>query len=112
MLYRPQPDLGTTASACRFRLARWHLLEYGWQSDPNSAADRVDAGARGGAQQCTPTVLLDLDGAEIRQIVDDLLPFRRCAAARSQPVQQLLAQYQRQECAEDVAANGGIGAME
>jgi hypothetical protein len=49
-------------------LRRQHVV--GRQSHSNGTADQVDAGAWGGAQQRATAVLLDPDGAEIRQIVD------------------------------------------
>ncbi|EDP62686.1 hypothetical protein BAL199_22797 [alpha proteobacterium BAL199] len=57
------------------------LLEDGRQGDADGAADRVDGPVRGGAQQGAAAVLLDLDFAEVGQVVQDGLPFERRFAA-------------------------------
>jgi hypothetical protein len=46
-------------------------LKEGRQGNPKYAADRVYARARCGAKQETATVLVDLDGTQIEQIVND-----------------------------------------
>ena len=56
-------------------------------------------------------VLFDVDFAEIGEIVDDALPFEPAAADR-ETVDQLLAQDEGEEGAEDVAADAGVGLVE
>ena len=83
-------------------------LEDRRQGDADSAANRVDGRAGGGAQPRPAAVLFDLDLAEIGEIVDDALPFEP-AAASCETVEELLAQDEREKGAEDVAANAGVG---
>ena len=56
-------------------------------------------------------VLFDVDLAEIGEILDDALPFKPAAADR-ETVDQLLAQDQGEEGAEDVAADADVGLVE
>src|SRR3954451_7080440 len=65
--------LGTTGSGSEdfcLSVDRRDLLEHGRQADAEGAADRIDAGARGGAQQRASSVLFDLDGTQIGQVID------------------------------------------
>src|SRR5499433_2226563 len=86
----------------------WHLLEDGRQGDADGAADRVDRRAGSGAQSGPAAVLFDVDFAKIGEIVDDALPFEPAAADR-ETVDQLLAQDEGEEGAEDVAADASVG---
>jgi hypothetical protein len=88
-----------------------HLLEDGRQRDADSAADRIDSRAGGGAQPCAAAVLFDVDRAEIGEIVDASLPFEPAAACR-QTIDQFLAQDEGKEGAEDGAADAGISLVE
>ena len=87
------------------------MLEDGWQGEADGAADRVDGRAGSGAQPSPTAVLFDLDLAEVGKIVDDALPFEPAAADR-ETVDQLLAQDEGEEGAEDVAADAGVGFVE
>ena len=87
------------------------FLKHRRQGHSDSAAKRVNCRSRRGAQHRASSVLLDLDLAEVGKIIHDLLPFRHGEMAGCQPVDQLLAQHQSEERAEDVAADGGIGSM-
>jgi len=87
------------------------VLEDGWQGEADGAADRVDGRAGSGAQPSPTAVLFDLDLAEVGKIVDDALPFEPAAADR-ETVDQLLAQDEGEEGAEDVAADAGVGFVE
>ncbi|MGH7121826.1 MAG: hypothetical protein ACREFP_23010 [Acetobacteraceae bacterium] len=60
----------------------WHLLEDGGQCDADGTAQGVDGRTGRGTQQGVPAVLLDLDFAEVGEIVDDALPLDIAAAAR------------------------------
>jgi hypothetical protein len=82
-----------------------------WQGDAYGAADRVDCRAGSDAQSGAAAVLFDVDFTEIGEIVDDALPFEPAAADR-ETVDQLLAQDQGEEGAEDVAADAGVGLVE
>ena len=63
----------------------------------------------GAVRRQRPTaVLFDLDLTEVGKIVDDALPFEPAMAGR-ETVEQLLAQDQGEEGAEDVAADAGVG---
>ncbi len=88
------------------------LLEDGRQRNADGPAQRINGVAGRGAQQRPASVLLDFDLAEVEKIIDDVLPFRHGETSRRQPVHQLLAQHQGEEGAEDVATDGGVGAME
>src|SRR5471030_86323 len=84
--------LGTTASVGGMTcLVCRHLLKDWRQGDPEGAADRVYARAWCGAQQGAATILIDLDGTQIEQIVNDALPFRHGSAASRQAVEQFLS---------------------
>ena len=55
--------------------------------------------------------MFDVDLAEVGEIVNDALPFEPAAAGR-ETVDQLLAQDEGEESAEDVAADAGVGFVE
>ena len=57
-------------------------------------------------------VPLDLDFAELVEIIDDVLPFEIAVTARGEAVEQLLPQQHCKEAAEDVTADGRIGFVE
>jgi hypothetical protein len=80
--------------------------------DADGAAERVDGRPRCGSEQCPAAVLLDLDFAQVGEVVDDALPFERFLSAGGQAVDQFLSQHERKEGNEDVAADGGVGLVE
>ena len=55
--------------------------------------------------------MFDVDLAEVGEIVDNALPFEP-AAADHETVDQLLAQDEGEEGAEDVTADAGVGFVE
>ena len=69
-------------------------------------------GPRGSTQQRAPTVLLDLDLAEIDEIIDEPLPLRQGKMAGCESVHQLLSQHQGEKGAEDMAADRSVGSVE
>jgi len=94
------------------RAGVWQLLEDRRQDETESAADRVDSWPWRGAQQRAAAILLDRDGAEIGEIGDEAVPLRQGAPACGHAVGEFLAQHEGEEGAEDVAADGGVGAVE
>ena len=56
-------------------------------------------------------ILINLDGAQIEQIVNDALPLRHATAAGGQAIEQLPAQHQSQKRTKNMAADGSIGAI-
>src|SRR5262245_19368113 len=68
--------------------------------------------AWGGPQQRAAAVLLDLDLAELVEIIDDVLPFENAVRVRGEEIEQLLPQQHGKEAAEDVTADGRIGLVE
>ena len=78
------------------------------QGDADGAADWIDGRPRSGSQAGTTAILFDVDFAEIGEVVDDALPFEP-AAAGGKAIEELLAQDEGEERAEDVTADAGIG---
>ena len=82
------------------------------QGDADGAADRVDGGAWRGAQPRPAAVLLDLDLAQVGEVVEDALPFNAGGVTRGEAVHQFLAQQQCEKRAEHMTADTGIGLVE
>jgi hypothetical protein len=57
-------------------------------------------------------VLLDLNLAQVGEVVENALPFQRLRAASGETVDQFLSEQQSKKGNEDVAADGGIGFVE
>ena len=83
-------------------------IDAGGKGDADGAADWIDGRPRSGSQAGTTAILFDVDFAEIGEVVDDALPFEP-AAAGGKAIEELLAQDEGEERAEDVTADAGIG---
>ena len=60
---------------------RRDLLKDWRQCNADGPANGIDRWTRSSSQQCTAAVLLDLDLAEVVQIIDDVLPFKVAVTA-------------------------------
>jgi len=57
-------------------------------------------------------VLFNFDLAQFGKVIEDTLPFEALGLVRGETIHQLLAQQEREECAEHVTADSGIGFVE
>src|SRR5512144_813392 len=88
------------------------LLENGWQGDAEGTAERIDGRPGSGSESRPAAVLLDLDLAQVGEVVEDAPPFERLRAARGEAVDQFLSEQQSKKGNEDVAADGSVGLVE
>src|SRR5450759_1308917 len=72
--YQTRSDLGTTGSGEDG--GGRDLLRDGRQSDAEGTADRIDGWTGRGSQFGAPAVLLDLELAQVSEIIDDMKPLQ------------------------------------
>jgi hypothetical protein len=81
------------------------------QGDLGGAEERRDGRRGGGARQPIGAAMADARLGEAVEAAQEVLPFRRKAGLMQEIVEMLLHR-ERQERAEDAAADGGVGGMQ
>ena len=87
------------------------LTGAGRQGDVGGLEQRGDGGRCVGAHQPVGAAMADAHFGEAVEVSQEVLPFRN-EAGLAQEVIEMLLHRQRQERAEDMAADGGVGGME